>query len=183
MVEQAEALQPEMSKRLEAAFVEAEPALRRLAGRLCENTVDARDLLQDTFERAVRQGIRPEIRSPGAWLSTIMHNLFMDRCRAAARHPNHEALNDQHGRVTQFESDAAEPAWTAITVEDIRNALEEIEQVYRDVYRLRTFEHLSYKQIAQRLSIQRMTVGTRLNRARTRLRAVLVKRFGLEGRP
>src|SRR5262245_27978900 len=85
MVEKAGGVHPELSKRLETALVDAEPALRRLAERLCAGNVDARDLLQDTFERAVRQGIRAEVRNPCAWLATIMHNLFIDRCRAAAR--------------------------------------------------------------------------------------------------
>jgi len=183
MVEQVQALERELSVRVEAALVDAEPALRRLAERLCDNGVDVHDLLQDTFERAVRQGISPEVRCTCAWLTTIMHNLFIDRCRAAARQPNHEALEDTHGNVTQLEPDAPEPAWARITVQDIRDALDQIEQVYRDVYRLHTFEYLSYEQIAQQLSIQRITVGTRLNRARKRLREVLVKRFGLEDKP
>jgi len=182
MAEQVEALERGLSVSLEAALVEAEPALRRLAERLCEDRVEARDLLQDTFERAVRQGISPDIRNTGAWLCTIMHNLFMDRCRAAARQPNHEVLEDKHSNVTQFEPDAPEPVWTKITVQDIHDALEQIEQVYRDVFRLHTFEHLSYEQIAHQLSIQRITVSTRLNRARKRLREVLVKRFGLKGK-
>jgi RNA polymerase sigma-70 factor (ECF subfamily) len=180
MVEQAEALERKLSEHLEAALVDAEPALKRLAERLCANSVDSGDLLQDTLERAVRQGIPAEVRCTCAWLTTIMHNLFIDRCRAAARHPNHEALEDKHGDVTQLEPDAPEPAWTQITVHDIFEALDQIDHVYRDVYRLHTFEHLSYEQIAQQLSIQRITVGTRLNRARKRLREILVKRFGLE---
>ena len=53
--------------------------------------------------------------------------------------------------------------------------------MYREVYRLHTFEDLSYEQIAQRLGIQRVTVGTRLNRARKKLREILVARFGLGG--
>ena len=168
---------------LSSAWVDAEPALKRLAKRLCEDSVDADDLLQDTFERVVRQGISPGIRSTGAWLSTIMYNVFMDRYRAAARHPSHEALEDKHTNVTQLEPDVPEPAWTRITVQDIRDALDQIDQVYRDVYVLHTFEHLSFEQIAQQLSIQRITVATRLNRARKRLREVLVKRFGLEAKP
>jgi len=183
MVEQADALERELPMRLEEALVDAEPALKRLAVRLCENSVDAHDLLQDTFERAVRQGISPEVRSTCAWLATIMHNLFVDRCRAAARHPNHEEFEESHSNVTQLEPDAPEPAWARITVEDIHEALEQVEQMYRDVYRMHTFEHLSYEQIAEQLAIQRITVGTRLNRARKRLREVLVKRFGLEDKP
>lgn len=183
MAEQAEGIHPEPSKRLETAWADAEPVLRRIAKRLCADNADARDLVQDTFERAVRQGIRPEVHSACAWLTRIMNNLFIDRCRAAARHPNHEAFEDQHSNVTELESDVPEPAWTQITVEDIREALEQIDPVYRDVYRLHTFEHLSYAQIAEQLSIQRITVGTRLSRARKRLREVLVKRFGLEDKP
>jgi RNA polymerase sigma-70 factor (ECF subfamily) len=183
MVEPVAVLERELPEFTATALVDAEPALRRLAERLCADSADARDLIQDTFERAMRQGISPEVRCACAWLTTIMHNLFIDRCRAAARHPTHEALEDRHGNVTQLEPEAPEPAWTRITVQDIRDALGEIDQVYSDVYRLHTFEHLSYEQIAQQLSIQRVTVGTRLNRARKKLREVLVKRFGLEDKP
>lgn len=168
--------------RLETVLAEAEPELRRLAERLCGSRVNAHDLLQDTFERTLRQGIPPEIHSPPAWLATIMHNLFIDRCRAAARQPHHESLAVEHSNMTEFEPDAPEPAWSQITVDDIRDALQALEPVYRDVYKLHTFEHLSYAQIAQQLSIQRITVGTRLSRARNKLREVLAKRFGLEGR-
>lgn len=183
MTEQVAAASPEPSKRLGELLADAEPVLRRLATRLCDDSVDIHDLLQDTFERAVRQGIPAEVRSPRAWLTTIMHNLFLDRCRAAVRHPRPELLEDVHVKVAPFEPEIPEPAWTRITVGDIRDALEQIEPMYRDVYRLHTFEHLSYEQIAQQFSIDRITVGTRLSRARKRLREVLVKRFGLEDTP
>jgi RNA polymerase sigma-70 factor (ECF subfamily) len=166
---------------LALALADVAPALRRLAERLCGKSVDAHDLLQDTFERALRQGIPPGARSLLAWLSTIMHNLFIDRHRAAARQPPHEALAAEHG-MTELEPDASEPAWSQISFDDIRDALEAIEPVYRDVYVLHTFEHLSFGQIAKKLSIQPIVVSTRLSRARKKLRAVLVKRFGLEGR-
>ena len=163
--------------------MDAEPVLSRIAERLCANAADARDLVQDTFERVTRQGLPPDVRSPCAWLAKSMHNLFIDRCRAAARRPNHEPLADQHADITQIEPDPPEPAWTLITVDDVREALAEIEPAYSEVYVLHTFEHRSYEQIAERLSIQRVTVGTRLNRARKKLREVLVKRFGLEEAP
>lgn len=165
---------------LEAALVDAEPVLTRIAERLCANAADARDLVQDTFERVTRQGLPSDVRNPCAWLAKSMHNLFIDRCRSAARRPNHEPLAEQHADITQLEADSPEPAWTMITVEDVREALTELDAAYREVYVLYTFERRSYEQIAERLSIQRVTVGTRLNRARKKLREVLVKRFGLE---
>jgi RNA polymerase sigma-70 factor (ECF subfamily) len=180
MAGQAEVVERELSVRLQAALADAEPALRRIAERWCGNRGDADDLLQDTFERALSRGISPEVRSTGAWLTTIMHNLFINRCRDAARRPGHETFEGINGQVTRLETDTSEPAWSHITVQDIHDALDHIEPVYRDVYKLHTFEYLSYEQIATRLSIQRITVGTRLNRARKQLRKVLVKRFGLE---
>lgn len=180
MVEPADTGVRRARARLETALVDAEPVLTRIAERLCASSADARDLVQDTFERATRIGLPLEVRNPSGWLVTIMHNLFIDRCRAGARRPNHEPLADQHADVTQLTPDPPEPAWSLITVEDVRAALAEIEPAYSEVYELHTFQRWSYEKIAERLSIQRVTVGTRLNRARKKLREVLVRRFGLE---
>jgi RNA polymerase sigma-70 factor, ECF subfamily len=183
MVEPADTGVRRARGRLEAALVDAEPVLSRIAERLCVNAADARDLVQDTFERATRIGLPQDVRNPSGWLVTIMHNLFIDKCRARARRPNHESLVDQHTNVTQIDPDPPEPAWSLITVDDIREALAEIEPAYSEVYELHTFQRWSYEKIAERLSIQRVTVGTRLNRARKKLREVLVRRFGLEVAP
>jgi RNA polymerase sigma-70 factor (ECF subfamily) len=171
---------PRVDARLEAALCDALPVLRRFAVRLCDNTDDVYDLLQDTFERAVSQGIPDQVRSTRGWLRRIMFHLFIDGRRAAARFAHVEALEDRHGAVGEAEPEAPEPAWAALTLADIHGALDEIEPVYRDVYSLRMFEYLSYEEIAERLSIERITVGTRLSRARKRLREVLVRRFGLD---
>lgn len=168
------------SAAMQAAIVDAEPALIRLAERLCGSRADVLDLVQDTFERAMRQGIPAGVRSPRAWLATIMHNLFVDRCRAAARRPSHEELDEEHGGIVPLEAHPPEPSWSRITVDDIRVALDELDPAFRDVYVAYTFEHRSYEQIAEQLSIQRITVGTRLTRARKKLREILGKRFGVE---
>jgi RNA polymerase sigma-70 factor (ECF subfamily) len=180
MVEPADTGVRRARESLAATLADAEPVLTRIAERLCANAADASDLIQDTFERVTRNGLPPDVRNPIGWLATSMHNLFIDRCRAAARRPNHESLADRHADITQLEPDPPEPAWSRITVDDVRKALAEIDASYSTVYVLHTFEHRSYEEIAERLSIQRVTVGTRLNRARKKLREVLVKRFGLE---
>jgi RNA polymerase sigma-70 factor (ECF subfamily) len=161
-----------------ALLADAEPALRRLARRLCASDDDAADLVQDTFERAMRGGVPRGLRSPRAWLTRIMHNRFVDRCRSARN--DTQPLEDSYAEVVQLEPDGSEPAWGKITVDDVRAALDQLEPVYREVYQMRVFEGLSYEAIAERVSIARLTVGTRLSRARKRLREVLIKRFGLE---
>jgi RNA polymerase sigma-70 factor (ECF subfamily) len=166
---------------LDAVLASCEPVLLRVAERLCASSADARDLLQDTLERATRQGVPADVRNPRAWLATIMHNLFIDRCRAVARQPVHETLDDDHGVVPLDQSE--EPAWGRATIEDVRAALDQIDPVFAQVYRLHTFDQLSYEEIAKRLRVERVTVGTRLNRARKKLREVLVQRLGLEEAP
>lgn len=165
---------------LSKAFREAEPFLRSLAVRLCRHTSDANDLVQDTFERALRSGGGDPPRNPRAWLATILHNLFVDRCRALARRPALEPLTERHAGIASEPYAEARPAWGNATLADIRAALEELDADFRRVYEMHVFEHLSYEEIAGLLHIQRVTVGTRLTRARHQLRAVLRARLGEE---
>jgi RNA polymerase sigma-70 factor (ECF subfamily) len=180
MVDPADRAGPEARVRLEAALRDAERPLMAQARRMCGNPDDARDLVQDAFERATRHGLPDDIRNTRAWLARLMHNAFVDRCRASARKPIHEQLDDDRTDVTQMEPDAPEPPWADLSDDDVRRALADIDAAFGDVYALHCFQHLSYQDIATKLGIQPVTVGTRLTRARTKLREVLVKRFGLE---
>jgi RNA polymerase sigma-70 factor, ECF subfamily len=154
---------------------EAQPFLAQVARRLCRNAGDVADLVQDTCEHALR-GTQTLPTNPRAWLTTIMHNLFINRCRASARRPHLQSIED----VPHLEAPepVVEPSWMTITVEQVREAVEQLEPAFREVYRLHVFEHRSYAEIAARLAIQPLTVGTRLTRARQKLRAILVQRHG-----
>jgi RNA polymerase sigma-70 factor (ECF subfamily) len=180
---EADAVVPVGARPLADVLVTAKPALAQIAGRLCATQADASDLLQDTLERATRQGIPADVRNPRAWLATIMHNLFIDRCRSAQRQPIHELLDEQHADAVTSIDVTEEPAWGRATLDDVRKALDQIDPTFAKVYRLHAFENHSYEQIAGMLKIERVTVGTRLNRARKMLRQVLVKRLGLEEAP
>ncbi len=154
---------------------EAQPFLTQLARRICRNSSDVADLVQDTCEHALR-GAQTLPNNPRAWLTTVMHNLFINRCRASARRPHLQSLdNVPHLEAPQ---PVAEPSWMTITVHEIRAAVEQLEPAFRDVYRLHVFEHRTYAEIAALLAIQPLTVGTRLNRARHKLRTILVQQHG-----
>jgi RNA polymerase sigma-70 factor, ECF subfamily len=170
---------PVEARRLDDIIAAAKPSLAKVAERLCATPSDASDLVQDTLERAMRQGIPADVRNPRAWLATIMHNMFIDRCRSQQRQPAQVPLDDHIESVRSID-DADEPAWGRTTLEDVRAALDHIDPTFARVYRLHAFEHRSYEQIAASLGIEKITVGTRLNRARKLLRQVLVKQLGLE---
>ena len=171
---------------LHTVLEDAAPVLTRIALRLCRNAADAHDLLQDTIERAIRNGLPADVQSPRAWLTTMMHNLFIDRCRASSRAPVHEPLGEAHDKlhnVTPLSVDSPEPAWSHLTIEDVRAALDAIDRPFREVYVMHTFEQRPYEEIAAQLKISRVTVGTRLTRTRKMLRKELVKRFGRGKKP
>ncbi len=171
MVGQAAA--PARNPRFEAFAAEHTPQLRAIAMRLCGNAADAADLVQDAFERAFRNYDKLEPgTNPRAWVVTIMHNLFIDRCRRGRREPLRVDVDDVPLAAPEPTSEA-EPAWAKLTAEDLRRALERLDPDFRDVYRLHALENRSYKEIALQLGIPAATVGTRLLRARDKLRRLL----------
>jgi RNA polymerase sigma-70 factor (ECF subfamily) len=167
------------SDSLSAALIDATPMLKRRAERLCGNTTDAEDLVQDTLERAMK-GIPPEVRNVRAWLATLLMNLFIDGRRANTRRPSHELIDDQPEYVTLLEPSGPEPEWTRITAADVRDAADALDPLSRAVYILRTFEHQSLGEIAGQLGVSHATVANRLTRARQKVRKLLVTRFKLE---
>jgi RNA polymerase sigma-70 factor (ECF subfamily) len=150
-----------------------EGALYARAMRLVRSHSDAWDLVQDTYERALRgqSGFQPgtNLRQ---WMMTIMYNLFLDRCRRMAREPRAVGLDDHE--VASPDPEAPEP-WESITADQVNAALAGLETPFREVYQLRLAENCSYDEIATRLTIPRSTVGTRLMRARHKLRETLLK--------
>ena len=156
----------------EAMFSGYESALFARAMRLTKSPSDAWDLVQDTFEHALRGYSRFQ---PGTnlrvWLMTIMHHLFIDCCRRKAREPNAASIEEHE--IPSPEPIPPSP-WEAITDEQIAAALEGLESPFREVYQLRLIDRCSYDEIAERLTIPRSTVGTRLLRARQKLKKTLL---------
>jgi RNA polymerase sigma-70 factor (ECF subfamily) len=145
------------------------PALAAIARRLCGNPFDADDLLQDTLERALRaRECYAERGNRRGWLATIMRNRFRDRCRAARVLP---VPSDQ---LDELEMSApGEPApWERITAEQLDAALAQLDPLFRRVYEMQAAGQ-TYAEIAHELRISINTVGTRLLRARIKLKAIL----------
>jgi RNA polymerase sigma-70 factor, ECF subfamily len=63
--------------------------------------------------------------------------------------------------------------WEQISNEDVNNAMSRLEQPFSDVLRLRHQEGRSYREISELLAIPEATVGTRLLRARRKVRRIL----------
>jgi RNA polymerase sigma-70 factor, ECF subfamily len=146
------------------------PLLDQASRLMLGNASDAQDLVQDTYERAVRAlgQYRPGTNMR-AWLFTIMARRARDHFRR------------ERGRTTEPfgqdlpaapDADAASP-WTLITEEQLRAALGKLAPPFRQVFELHELEHVPYVEIALRIGLPINTVASRLRRAREKLRDLL----------
>ena len=157
------------------AVREHEALLLGIARRLCGNDADAADLVHDTYERALRAWDRYADRGNlRSWMVTILNNLFIDRCRKTRRTPRTEAIEDVEVAAPEA---AAPPAWAHVTDQQVTAALATLGPEFRRVYELHVSGR-SYDEIAAELRIAKPTVGTRLIRARRKLKDALLREIG-----
>jgi RNA polymerase sigma-70 factor (ECF subfamily) len=165
-----------------AATLEHIDALYGYAMTLTRDKTEAEDLVQETYLRAVRAANQPETDSNlKAWLFVIMRNAWLN----VIRH-NHNGR-----RIFDFENDEPEPGVATdrmsnphvvylrkLELEQVRDAIEKLPDVYREIVVLRDIEGFSYQEIATVLNCPAGTVMSRLGRAREKLREVLSRRRG-----
>jgi RNA polymerase sigma-70 factor (ECF subfamily) len=153
-------------------------ALLRWALQLTGDRTTACDLVQDTYERALRRGLAtvpPERRR--SWLFVIARNQFLDAYRSRRRRravSTADVLAASAGAdPAETGADADDAPWATLGLDDLRRAVQRLSPTLAEVYRLHAFERLDYAAIAGRLRIPMTTVGTRLLRARLKLRELL----------
>jgi RNA polymerase sigma-70 factor, ECF subfamily len=150
---------------------------------LTQNRHAADDLVQQVYEKALlgRASFQPGTNLP-AWLKRIMQNLFVDH------HRKNKFWNSMAGDIAAEEP--AEEMWSVslvLSLEDVVECMREMDADDRQILQLAHFEMRSYKEIAVQMGLHPQTAGTRLFRARARLRrrleAICTARVGgLPGR-
>jgi RNA polymerase sigma-70 factor (ECF subfamily) len=155
-------------------------ALCAAARVLCGGNGDeASDLVQDTFERALRRFDAERAHTcVRAWLFTIAHNLFIDRCRRRRRVPMAPLESIPEPPCPEPEAEDPPPAWTGVSSDQLDAAVARLDEDFRVAFTMFEVEGADYTEIARRLGISKATVGTRLHRARRRLRALLAAAAG-----
>jgi RNA polymerase sigma-70 factor (ECF subfamily) len=153
------------------SLIELIPRLRRYARALVGDRAASDDLVQDTLERAwaklhlYRRGT--DLR---AWLFTVMHNVHVNRVRAARpTDPLEDDMPELAQRATQGDS---------LVVRDLDRAIAALPAAQREVLLLVALEDLSYEETARVLGIPIGTVMSRLARAREKLRDLMQGKGG-----
>jgi RNA polymerase sigma-70 factor (ECF subfamily) len=143
------------------------PLLFSIAYRMLGSVTEAEDVLQDAWIRA-RQDEQAEIRTPRAYLTTIVTRLCIDHLRSAERTRMQYAgswLPEPLAEPIQEPAELASSLTTAFLV-----MLEHLSPTERAVFLLREVFELDFDEIAR--SVGKSAANTRqiLTRARSRLR-------------
>lgn len=161
-------------------------AVYRLGRRLCRNEHEAEDLVQETYLKAYKAFGRFEMREFGMkpWLLKILHNTFLNRQSRENRAPratDHQTLERIHGGADNPGSNGLPTLDYEDIDEEVKQAIEALAPEFRSVLLLWATMELSYKEIAETLSVPIGTVMSRLHRARQQLAGTLTE-FARENR-
>jgi RNA polymerase sigma-70 factor (ECF subfamily) len=143
-------------------------SLYRYAYRLAGSAVEAEDLTQEAFGKALAR--LPQLRDPAkakSWLFRILRNAYLHRLRDERRHKT--VSLDGIGELPADPPD--EPP--EIDPARLQEALNELDEGFRTPLILFYFEDFSYRDIADQMDLPIGTVMSRLARAKVYLRAKL----------
>jgi RNA polymerase sigma-70 factor (ECF subfamily) len=148
-------------------------ALRRRAFALTRQQAAADDLVQDTYERALRLPITDPAneRVVMAWLQRIVYNRFIDEKRRARGRTCVAWDEVTVDAAPANDVGEAVPRWRVVSDEDLQALLERLPPIYRDVL-LRQQRGQTTQTMAEELGVDYKTVESRLFRARVQLRAM-----------
>jgi RNA polymerase sigma-70 factor (ECF subfamily) len=147
---------------------------------LSRNRTEAEDLVQETCLRAIRamESLRAE-SSAKSWLFTILRNIWFNQLRQRRSAPEIVELDLDGNGPNQAADTAKDPHATYVSnveQEQVRTAIDQLSNDYREIIILREYEGLSYQEISTVLECPVGTVMSRLARARRRLRNLLLPR-------
>ena len=149
------------------------PAVWQAAYRLLGNEADTADCFQETFVSALEVSRRQHVRNFSALLMHLATVRAMDQLRQRFRTSRFSANLTEVSEAVSSNPGPADQAQCEELAQKLRIALSRLPSQEAEVFCLRCFNRLSYRQIAQRLSIKKNVVGVLLHRARTKLRQLL----------
>ncbi len=158
-------------RRLDELMLEHQDFLRGLARKLCRGNFDPDDLVQDVLLKTVAHYDRlPPGTNHAAWMARVMRNLFVDRVRSRGSAPTAVELES-----VPLPMPAAEQRvwWEELSSAQIQEAVAKLPDELRQAFERFAFQQQSYKEISAALGVPVATVGTRVLRARRRLRSLL----------
>ncbi len=149
-------------------------SLYNFARWLTSDRNEAEDLVQETYAKALRGfgSFKPGTNFR-AWMFRILKNTFLTS-RTGLRNNNVSLEEDEeHAAVAVVAETPESILLSSLDQAALQGAIAALPLPYREVILLCEVEEMSYKEIAESLSIPIGSVMSRLSRARAALRAAL----------
>ncbi len=151
-------------------------ALYRFAMSLSHDENTAADLTQQTFLVWAEKGHQLRQKSKvKSWLFTTLYREFLSIRRRHTKHPQVE-LEKLPEQVHAEESQAAE----TLDAQTVVEALQQVDEIFREPLTLFYMRQLAYKEIAEILDVPIGTIMSRLSRGKAQLRKILEAERQLE---
>jgi RNA polymerase sigma-70 factor (ECF subfamily) len=155
------------------SLISMEDSLERFALSLTSNREEAKDLLQDTYLKALTYRDKfVEFTNLKAWAYTIMKNTFINNYRKSVReNTTVDSTKDlfllNNSKESQFVRPDSEFAY-----KEINKAVDALDDEFRIPFRMHT-EGYKYKEIAENLNLKIGTVKSRIFFTRKKLMETL----------
>ncbi len=143
--------------------------LERFALSLTSNMEDAKDLLQETFAKAITYRDKfQDNTNLKAWTFTIMKNTFINNYRRAVKsNTTFDNTDDLYYLNLNKESKGEEPE-SSYSLKEIKKKINELDDEFRVPFLMHT-EGYKYKEIAEELDLKIGTVKSRIFFTRKKL--------------
>ena len=163
----------EANRLFNAEFYPHMSALYSFAYRLSLNEDDAHDLLQETYEKALKSFRSYQTNTHAkAWLFRIMKNSFINGYRRRSRKPEALEYNETEGWQLADEhslhqtSDLRNELFGKMLGDEMTLALNRLPVDFRLILLLSDIEEFTYEEMSKIIGIPIGTVRSRLHRAR-----------------
>ena len=142
-----------------------------VANRFVKNSMEAEDIVQESFIKAFSKlhQFQAEVTF-GAWLKRIVINKSIDLLKSKKQ--KLQDLDEVHLKVV----DEADDEWLVeddITIEDVKQAIEQLPEKYKLVVMLYLVEGYDHQEISDILNITEIASRTQLSRGKVKLQELL----------
>jgi RNA polymerase sigma-70 factor (ECF subfamily) len=147
-------------------LLDMEQSLQKYAYRLTLGKAEARDLVQETFLKAILN--REKFVDNGflkAWAFTIMRNTFINHYRHSALQNSQFDHQDDSFRMTQTKSSDSDNPDSAYSVIEINQKIDQLKDNFRVPFKM-YIAGFRYQEIADKINLNLGTVKSRIFLAR-----------------
>jgi RNA polymerase sigma factor (sigma-70 family) len=155
-------------------------SLYNFARWLVHNSIDAEDLVQETYLKALRSFASFQSGTNfRAWIFQILRNTFLSSCSKLERRMTVAMDSEEDGPELAVETETPEMILlNRCNSRLVQRAIDDLPVHYRETLLLCELEEMSYHEIAEILAIPMGTVMSRLARARKAVRESLLSTPG-----